>query len=82
MSGTIAGGRKARDANYKRFGKDFYRNIGRKGGLKTGVIKGFAANPELARKAGAIGGRKSRRGPAKDDIDRAEEVLEEESGRD
>ena len=78
MSGTLEGGRKARDANYKRFGKDFYRNIGRKGGLKTGVIKGFAANPELARKAGAIGGRKSRRGPAKDDIDRAEEVLEEE----
>ena len=81
MAGTKIGGIKARKANLERYGKDFYRNIGRKGGLKTGVIKGFAANPELARKAGAIGGRKSRRRPSKDDIDRAEEVLEEESGR-
>ena len=83
MSGTIAGGRKARDANYKRFGKDFYRNIGRKGGLViTDKPKGFAANIELAREAGRKGGKISRRGAAKDDIDRLEEELEKESGRD
>ena len=80
MSGTLAGGRKARDTNYKLHGKDFYRIIGRKGG-RNGHTGGFAANPELARIAGAKGGKISRRGPAKDDIDKAEKVLEQESGR-
>lgn len=61
MSGTPAGGEKAREANYKRYGKDFYRNIGRIGGAH-GSSGGFAANPELARRAGVIGGRKSKRG--------------------
>lgn len=83
MSGTLEGGRKARDKNYKRYGENFYRNIGRKGGsAPTKKPKGFAANPELARIAGAKGGSISRRGPAKDDIDKAEEILEQESGRD
>lgn len=82
MSGTIAGGRKARDTNYKLHGKDFYKRIGSIGGqAPTTKLKGFAANPELARKAGQKGGKISRRGPAKDDIDRAEDILEEESGR-
>ena len=80
MSGTIAGGRKARDTNISRYGKDFYRTIGKKGG-QNGHTGGFAANPALARIAGAKGGRISRRGPAKDDIDKAEEILEKESGR-
>ena len=61
ISGTKVGGEKAREANYKRYGKDFYRNIGRIGG-SNGSSGGFAANPELARKAGALGGRKSKRG--------------------
>ena len=90
MSGTLEGGRKARDKNYKRYGEDFYRNIGRKGGsAPTEKPKGFAANPELARKAGAIGGRVSRRTGIKNgegktsnkDIEAIEEVLEQESGR-
>ena len=34
--------------------------MGTKGGRKTG-IKGFALNPALARKAGAIGGKRSSR---------------------
>lgn len=59
------------------------RIIGSKGGsAPTKKPKGFAANPELARIAGAKGGSISRRGPAKDDIDKAEEILEQESGRD
>lgn len=63
MSGTLEGGRKARDKNYEQFGKDFYRNIGRKGGsAPTNKPKGFATNPELARTAGAKAGEKSRRG--------------------
>lgn len=64
MSGTIAGGRKARNTNYKLHGKDFYRIIGSKGGQqKPSKPRGFAANPELAKIAGARGGRKSKRGP-------------------
>lgn len=64
MSGTRAGGLKAFKTNLKKYGKDFYSNIGRKGG-KNGHTGGFASNPELARIAGARGGRRSRRGPAK-----------------
>ena len=64
ISGTKEGGRKAREANLKR-DPDFYRKLGRKGGRKTGVMKGFAANPELAARAGAIGGKKSKRGSVK-----------------
>ena len=46
-------------------GKDFYREIGRKGG-QNGHTGGFASNPELARKAGAKGGRISKRGKARE----------------
>lgn len=61
MPGTIAGGKKAAITNTKKYGSDFYRSIGRKGG-RNGHTGGFAANPELAKIAGAKGGRKSRRG--------------------
>lgn len=59
MAGTKAGGQKAvakilaRDPN-------FYARIGAKGG-RNGHTGGFAANPQLARVAGAKGGRISRR---------------------
>ena len=59
MSGTKEGGRKAADANLKR-DPLFYKKIGKKGG-ENGNTGGFAANPELARIAGAKGGRISRR---------------------
>lgn len=65
MSGTKAGGAKAAITNRDRHGEDFYRTIGGRGGSKTGIKKGFALNRELARTAGALGGRKSRRGKAK-----------------
>lgn len=65
MSGTKLGGAKARETNYAKHGRDFYARIGSIGGSKTGTKpKGFAANPELASRAGTIGGRKSRRGRA------------------
>ena len=63
MAGTKAGGLKARDTNINRHGEDFYRKIGAKGG-RNGHTGGFAANRELARIAGAKGGRISRRGKA------------------
>ena len=63
MSGTKVGGAKARETNYKKHGKDFYKIIGSKGGKAVcSKPKGFAANPELAKRAGAIGGRISKRG--------------------
>lgn len=59
MAGTLKGGKKtaaklkARDPNY-------YVKIGAKGGAASNT-GGFAANPELARIAGAKGGKISRR---------------------
>ena len=64
MAGTKAGGLKARETNYRKHGKDFYARIGSKGG-HNGHTGGFAANPELAKIAGAKGGRISKRGKAK-----------------
>jgi general stress protein YciG len=61
MAGTKAGGMKAAATNKAKFGSDFYAKIGSKGG-KNGHTGGFAANPDLARIAGAKGGRISRRG--------------------
>lgn len=65
MAGTKAGGLKAAATNKNKYGDNFYRDIGRKGGRASNT-GGFAANPELARIAGAKGGRISKRGPAKD----------------
>ncbi len=59
MAGTKEGGRKAAQKNLQR-DPLFYAKIGRKGG-QMGRTGGFAANPELARIAGAKGGRISRR---------------------
>lgn len=64
MAGTKAGGAKAAATNKLKYGSYFYANIGRMGG-KNGHTGGFAANPELAKIAGAKGGKKSKRGPAK-----------------
>ena len=60
MAGTKAGGQKAAQTNKTKHGADFYATIRAKGG-KLGKTGGFAANPELARIAGAKGGRISRR---------------------
>lgn len=62
-SGTKLGGLKAAKTNKLLHGEDFYQKIGRRGGQK-GHTGGFAANRELARLAGAKGGRISRRGKA------------------
>ena len=63
MAGTKAGGVKAAQTNKVRHGSDFYAKIGAKGGT-MGHTGGFAANRDLARAAGAKGGRISRRGKA------------------
>lgn len=63
-SGHKLGGAKAAATNKAKYGDDFYARIGATGG-KLGKTGGFYANRELARIAGAKGGRKSRRGPTK-----------------
>ena len=64
MAGTKEGGKKAALTNIKKYGKDFYRIQGAKGG-HNGHTGGFYARPELARLAGRKGGKISRRGKAK-----------------
>lgn len=70
MAGTIEGGRKAAATNKAKYGKEFYANIGRKGG-SNGHTGGFASEepgkdgltgPERAKIAGKKGGAKSKRG--------------------
>lgn len=65
MVGTRDGGYKCRNTIISRFGPDYYKAMGRKGGLVCGTKKGFASNPDLAREAGRKGGKISRRGKAK-----------------
>lgn len=60
MAGTKAGGKAAASTNKAKHGADFYARIGAMGGRK-GHTGGFYANRELARVAGARGGRISRR---------------------
>lgn len=73
MSGTKEGGRKAAKTNKKLHGKNFYAEIGRKGG-QNGHTGGFASEKigddgltgfERARIAGAKGGHLSKRGAKK-----------------
>ncbi len=56
MAGTKAGGKAAAATNKTKYGKDFYAKIGARGG-KVGRTGGFFANRDLARIAGAKGGR-------------------------
>ena len=64
MAGTKEGALKAKQKIIELYGKEFYKNLGRKGG-KKGTTGGFAADPELAKIAGRKGGLISRRGKAK-----------------
>ena len=62
MAGTLKGGKKAAETNRKRYGSEFYKAIGAKGGKTKNPNKGFGGDRELARIAGSKGGLKSRRG--------------------
>lgn len=74
MVGTKEGGLKAAATNRELHGEDFYKRIGAKGGSKiTLKRKGFGANPERAKWAGAKGGLKSRRGPTQRTLDLIDE---------
>lgn len=60
MAGTKQGGLAAAATNKKKYGEGFYAEIGAKGG-KNGNTGGFFANRELAKIAGAKGGKISKR---------------------
>lgn len=60
MAGTVAGGKAAATTNKRIYGEDFYARIGAIGGRKSST-GGFYANRELARIAGAKGGKISKR---------------------
>ena len=60
MAGTKNGGKAAAATNKAKYGADFYARSGAAGG-KKGRTGCFYANRELARTAGAKGGRISRR---------------------
>lgn len=69
MPGNTHGGRQAASTIRKRYGQDFFKQIGRVGGSASSN-GGFASNkvgtdgltgPERAKIAGAVGGAKSRR---------------------
>lgn len=71
MAGTKAGGIKARETNIRKYGPDFYKKAGAKGG-RNGKTGGFASDKigadglsgsERAKLAGQAGGRISKRPP-------------------
>lgn len=74
MAGTKAGGQKAAKTNIEKYGKDFYRENGRKGG-RNGHLGGFASEVigrdgltgwQRAKIAGRKGGTISRRVKSKE----------------
>ena len=73
--GTKAGAAKAVKTIKKRYGPDFFKQIGHTGGSASGT-GGFFNNPDLARRAGALGGRKSKRGPSKKNLPSVDEFAE------
>lgn len=74
MPGTRLGGLKCAAVNLKR-DPDFYRKIGRLGGI-AGNTGGFASSHELAVFAGAKGGRISKRGKSEKTILKAKRAKE------
>lgn len=69
MAGTKAGGIKASQTNKKRHGKNFYKELGRKGGSATHKTRWLKEHPDFASKIGKIGGARSKRGKAKKSVE-------------
>lgn len=59
MPGTKLGGQRAAETNKRNHGEDFYKRIGAIGGAKAPGP--FKTDTDLARRAGKLGGIKSRR---------------------
>lgn len=62
MPGTKAGSEKAMKTIRSRYGEDFFKKIGKVGGIRgKGKVKGGFNDLELASRAGRIGGSVSKR---------------------
>mgnify|MGYP001602317314 CR=1 FL=1 len=77
MSGTKSGGVRTRETNKKKYGKDFYKEIGAMGGQTKSPLKGFGTRRDIAAEAGRKGGTISKRGPKQT----PKEVAKQEESR-
>lgn len=50
MAGSRKGGVKASQIMKEKYGEDYYRELGRRGGKITGAFKGFSVYPDKAKK--------------------------------
>jgi general stress protein YciG len=60
MAGTVEGGNRAAASNKQRYGADFYKQIGRAGGVKSRG-GGFAFDHDRAVYWGSVGGKAPRK---------------------
>lgn len=66
MSGTQLGGKKTAQTNKEKYGENYYKELGRKGGsVKHPETRWFNNHRDLASKWGKKGGHISKRGKAK-----------------
>lgn len=69
MAGTKEGGLKAAQSNKKKYGKDYYRNLGKRGGSAAHPMgRGFQLSGKAV-VAGRKGGKISKRGKAKKEVE-------------
>lgn len=69
VAGTKAGGLKAAQSNKKKYGKDYYTNLGKRGGSAAHPMgRGFQLSDKAA-EAGRKGGKISKRGKAKKEVE-------------
>jgi general stress protein YciG len=61
MAGNRESGKQAAQTNIKRYGANYYKQLGKLGGVAS-TGRGFATIPGLASLAGRLGGSISRRG--------------------
>ena len=78
MPGTKTGGQKAAATNLERHGRNFYREIGAKGG-RNGHTGGFSNNSVAAALAGKKGGSISSRSKNKLPLEERRQRYEESS---
>lgn len=74
MAGTKEGSLKSKKKIIELYGEDFYKKIGQKGG-SNGKTGGFSKDRELARRAGRIGGLKSKRSEVANKYEMNGEIL-------
>lgn len=62
MAGTKESGIKVKQTLYQKYGEDYFKEMGRKGGKAKSPLKGFGSSHQRAVEAGRKGGKISKRG--------------------